>query len=397
MLNKISDEFIIGLVFFTLPISIAANSISIVIFILFFTIKYKSFSLKNIFVFTLPIILFLIQIYSFFISTDKQEALNKFIPYLPFLIFPLGFSSILKNKKPIHLDKSLFYLVYGVFSILIYALIRTVIDIIFYNKRFDYGRGGELILNYTPHHVYLGVFILFSILLISYLFSKNKLGKKMLLIIPFLYLILFLLPSRSILLISFILFPIILFTFIRKQLSKKQLIIIFTLTIATIISCFILLDYTRHKITHAYYNLMNLEKEKTFNGVDDRKKIWKSSFELIKNKPIIGYGIGDAQKELNKIYKKNGFYKSNMNAHNQYLQFIMDYGLVFTLLILLLIMMLLLKLLKHKNYFYFISIFILLLVFLTESLLNRQLGIVFISLIFATSTYSLKIKKFETN
>lgn len=71
---------------------------------------------------------------------------------------------------------------------------------------------------------------------------------------------------------------------------------------------------------------------------DPRVAYWKSAFELIKEKPIVGYGISGAQERFNQVNTK---YVSEahknwllvlkpwyVDAHNQYIQTLMEFGLI---------------------------------------------------------------------
>lgn len=69
--------------------------------------------------------------------------------------------------------------------------------------------------------------------------------------------------------------------------------------------------------------------------------IWGQSWEMIQERPILGYGIGDAQTELNRRYSKHNYNAgvvNNFHSHDQFLQGWTQFGilgLLFSLYILL--------------------------------------------------------------
>ncbi len=141
---------------------------------------------------------------------------------------------------------------------------------------------------------------------------------------------------------------------------------------------------------------------KTFQGENSpeypkqpRLMTWEVAIKAIAKNGIFGVGIGNSQKELNKRYKEMGFEKGsreNLNAHNQYLQILLECGI----LGLVTLLFILYSLLKRTIYIEererpFVLCFFLLIVtsFMFESILSRYIGIsffaFFISLMFRTN------------
>ena len=59
-----------------------------------------------------------------------------------------------------------------------------------------------------------------------------------------------------------------------------------------------------------------------------RYQTYKCSYELLKNKIITGYGVGNVQLKLNECYLENGTHTmvDKYNTHNQYLDVILKTG-----------------------------------------------------------------------
>lgn len=116
-----------------------------------------------------------------------------------------------------------------------------------------------------------------------------------------------------------------------------------------------------------------------------RKLIWTSAFEIIAQNPLIGVGVGDVQDELDRVYKKNDFisltYFSNtrFNAHNQLLETALAIGSCGIIVFLTLLVRMVRQGIKQNNTMLLAFICIFVLSSITESILERQNGIVFYS------------------
>ena len=145
-----------------------------------------------------------------------------------------------------------------------------------------------------------------------------------------------------------------------------------------------------HKVYHYYpsgNNNLHPENEEK-NG---RLTAWKISWSLIKQKPLTGYGIGDAEQHLLQAYKeqhKMFLYRIKHNVHNSYLQFWLMGGVFLLLLYLLFVAIPFYYGITSKNYLMLSYAIIVGMSSLTESFVRIQ-GIVFIIYfyIFLTSLY----------
>lgn len=373
------DELILGIVLFTLPLSINLNSISILIAILYFSASgnLKNF-LKDQKWFIVGYACFFIQSISFLLSDNMAEAEKKIILFLPFLVFPIMFRNINRISR-IEGHKLFLYLAAGLTLALIKATIFYGYDILILGERFDYGRGVNLMLRYLPHHVYFSIYTLISVLSIAYAVGKGKLSKYFLLFIPVFYIVLFYLPSRVAILFSLTIAPVFIVRFLRTRFSLRSLVSTTIISLLGVLVIGMSIKFSRDKILHTYFELANIEsKEKPFRGVSFRKKIWTYTFEAIKEKPITGYGIGDTQQILNDIYLENDEDElMNLNAHNQYLQSMLFYGIPITLIILTMFGRIIFNIAIRRHELYAASWIILILFSMTESLLNRHWGVVF--------------------
>jgi O-antigen ligase len=120
--------------------------------------------------------------------------------------------------------------------------------------------------------------------------------------------------------------------------------------------------------------------DNAWNSIGVRFSILKCVREVYLENPILGTGIGDVQNDLNECYEAKG-YKTilDMNPHNQYFQFLLESGILGLVSYVLCILFIAIKANKSSNYLlsYFILMFSL--CSLTESLLERQQGVMFFS------------------
>ncbi|WP_170309899.1 O-antigen ligase family protein [Seonamhaeicola maritimus] len=205
----------------------------------------------------------------------------------------------------------------------------------------------------------------------------------------------FFLGSRLGVLIAILLLPYLLYRELKKRYSKNIIKRVFVLFLMITILGFFN-KFTREKVLFTFYEIVDIStvdkftNKKPFDGVGFRAAIWKSSVQAIKESPFFGYGIGDAQYVLNSKYSNNSTYDViGMNSHNQYLQFMVYYGVILFLIIMASLFYIIKRIIKIKDLFLFYVWFVLLSFCFTESILNRQWGVVLFAFCLNISIYKL--------
>jgi O-antigen ligase len=157
------------------------------------------------------------------------------------------------------------------------------------------------------------------------------------------------------------------------------------------IGALFLIPKTNSRINDAVVELQELLGGDTHKQTNTRVYLWKYATGLIAEKPVFGYGVGDAKAELNRALKGcdikfwNGernvpISEKNHNFHNQYLQTWAEVGVLgFLLLIFLMIRPFSLK---DQHPLFLIFLGLTLIGFITESMLERQAGVVFIAFMY---------------
>ncbi|TCK67811.1 O-antigen ligase-like membrane protein [Winogradskyella wandonensis] len=214
------------------------------------------------------------------------------------------------------------------------------------------------------HHSYFGVLVTLSLLLLY--FVRNNFSKKRLYLFA-IVLVLALFQSFS--LVSFIIAGSILMLIILKKplgkLIRNLQVLVITFQALVVLAFFLISSIS----------------------TDNRLFLWKSSTELIKENRFIGVGIIKVKKQLYQ-YTEHKEKIKGFNAHNQYLQYILEYGLL-PFLVLGYFYIKEVGLIKKREYQLIGAVF--LLFGFVESFLARALGIMMFSFF-----YSI-IYKFKNN
>ena len=119
-------------------------------------------------------------------------------------------------------------------------------------------------------------------------------------------------------------------------------------------------------------------------GFATRILTWDAAWSLIKEKPLLGYGAGDTQQQLNEEYRQKEYrhpLKESYNAHNLWLQTWLENGLPGLLLLMGIFVLSLKKALWYKEYpnLFLALILVVFVNTLFESFFNRFSGVSFFS------------------
>lgn len=163
----------------------------------------------------------------------------------------------------------------------------------------------------------------------------------------------------------------------KGQLKKMILITsgLFVLTVGLIMSS----STSRQRFTEMLDTKQSYT-ENAYGGRGLRIQKWKFTLECWMKQPMLGTGAGDYSQELQQTYMDNDFkvgYVNHYNSHNQFLQTLLTSGIIGLLSLLFLFGSAIYQGYRHRNWVAFTFIFVFALSCLTESMLERQRGIVF--------------------
>jgi len=390
------------LIVVTMPLSVHANSISIMLLALNWIVegqwKQKAQRLASSKYAILWIAFFFYHAVSIVYSGHKKEAQFELEKKLSFLVFPLIFSTTDfitgKNARTI--------LKYFIGACTMACIICLG------NATYYYFQGNSSLFVYHGlgsglgfHAVYFSTFIGLCIFSVLYHLLQNigkmKTQKKttFIALIFFFFIFLTLLSSKTIIVaVFFISLGMGIMRFLKRY-SKLAMIgatVLCLVVFAIIVRKTAYLNGRFQEIFVENYSSV-LERSDYrgfhFTGGTIRVAIWRSVFDVVNrnNAVLFGVGIGDAQTLLTNYYNEKHIYPgdavlgfkgfTHYNAHNQYLQFYLTLGIMGATLFLLILIYCYKKAIKSGN----VLLLSLLLMFsafcLTESALCSHKGVVF--------------------
>ena len=125
--------------------------------------------------------------------------------------------------------------------------------------------------------------------------------------------------------------------------------------------------------------------------LDSRLDRWSTTAELIKQKPIIGYGAGSELGLLHESFYAKKYYSSfinHLNTHNEYLSFWLKSGIIGLLIYLVTLAFGFKQALKTKDLLFFTFMLLVAFVSFSENLLDVDKGVIFYAFFFSFFIFS---------
>ena len=138
-----------------------------------------------------------------------------------------------------------------------------------------------------------------------------------------------------------------------------------------------------------YFDLLKddlSENTPEYSIADARMKRWEVAWEVVKASPLVGYGSGDEEDLLQEAYFQNKLYDSylhRLNAHNQYLSFLLMGGVIALAVYLFTLAAGVRMAIQQKNLLFLAFLFLIITVSISENILFRNKGIFFYSFFFS--------------
>lgn len=250
---------------------------------------------------------------------------------------------------------------------------------------------GKMQFTYLPfskfvHPTYYSMYIDMAFVFMYYALTEkgNELTKRekwyIYIYTPFLLVILILLESKMGTLVTVLLFGIfILKYFLSRYSALKTGVAVIVIMGIAIVGVF---NFSRFNALNGLINTQQVNLTSVESN-QARVLVSRASMEIIKQSPILGYGTGDTLALMNQ-YKADGMtgiYHEKLNTHNQYLQAMVAVGIPGILILLANLLVPVFVSIKEKRFVYFLFLLILILNFLTESMLEQQAGTMFYGLL----------------
>lgn len=415
--NNFAFIFIL-LLLLSLPFKLAVTNTILTFFgvIVFWNYKKLKFNLS--FSLLLPILLFILMMCSFFWTIDMERTVKAAPKEAFLLIIPLLFAIIPKFSRD-QISKILKYYTYGFLIFALFFIFRAAIRYLILKDTavFFYHQDQYKDLGLIPKDLNAIHFSVFSILAYVYFLAieiKNIWQKTAMAILLFFIL---LLSSKNIILVAILITLIYIFYF-AKSANRMRLrnLIVFTLVVGSVVFLGRIKkrfeaefqSHTNKSISHNvidgvpdsvhYVSIYEAWNNQTFSpndyfpGTAFRVYQTRLFIEFLSEESIFwkGFGLNASFKKLEEKGDKYNIYKGtgnddgyqNKNFHNQYIQNFAELGIFGLLILLMMLFVLLKKAFHNKDFIHFTFSILMISVFLTESFLWRQRGVVFFVLFY---------------
>ncbi len=177
---------------------------------------------------------------------------------------------------------------------------------------------------------------------------------------------------------------LLIYTFKR---NKMQTISIFVLGCSLLFLSVKIFPYSR--LAQQFYKF---EKIKKLSALDDpRICIWDCALDLANSSICRGLGVNNYEEKLVEEYEKRDFKQgviSKYNTHNQFLGFLLEFGLVGSILLLILLLSIYFVSEKERRLFYFQLTGILIISFFFENMLDRYAGCATLALFVLSNSFT---------
>jgi O-antigen ligase len=135
---------------------------------------------------------------------------------------------------------------------------------------------------------------------------------------------------------------------------------------------------------------LDLSQSKVGETTDPRLARWEIAVDLIKKSPLMGYGAGSETGLLQEKYFANKFYRSylnRLNAHDEYLSFLIKSGLWGLAVYLVTLGYGFMKAINNKDIVFFSFMMLLSIVSLSENILDADKGVLYYSFFFSVYVF----------
>lgn len=366
----------------------------VISFLIFLQLYRTKRILKNEFLITSSI--FFAFLISAFLSEDIGSAFTKIETMLSLIIIPLSFYVFL-GKKSIDITKykNLFFRIYFTANIL-YSLLLIIFFTRYINPRYPtkdvnfFRNAVQDIPLIGEHPIYSSIFLSIAVLIGITLYKKGNKTFKHNLIISLghilMLVVLFLLMSKGVI-IALLFSTLIL---LSNKINKKR---IYLVILSGFVILLLLIPASNNRF-NKLFNKMTYETIDMHNSTSIRIHIMKCALDLLIKNPVIGYGLGDVQNELNNCYEQNkmNFPKDYFNSHNQYLFVWLSAGILGLLIFLIFLGFYFKIAITNKDHLMLSIIMLYSIVFLFENVLSRQSGVIFFAFLMNFMAYGKQIQ-----
>jgi len=427
--NSSNSAFIpIILVLLSIPLAYIVNSITLGILFISIIISFdkKHFLLERNLIY--PITLYLLMALSFMWSIDKESTLKALSKEVALLIIPLAFL-FFKNFTQEQKQKIIRIYSYGIFLFVLFYYIKAIVrfaltqntDVFFYHE----------LVTKDVNAIHVSVYV--SIAFFCFLTKTKKIWIDYI-ALPLLLIIIFLLSSKNIIVVFAILLVIysIFYIKISKRMRVRNLVVFVALLISVAFLGKIrerfMIEYESNMSDSTVNDVISKGDQKVYNvsikqawtnekfkqndffpGTAFRVYQFRIFKELVTEENVFftGFGLNASYPKIKEkaihynVYmgdESNEFegYHSK-NFHNQYVQNFAELGIFGFLILVAMLLINLRNAIKSKDFVHFAFAILMISLFLTESFLWRQRGVVFFTVLYCLFNSKNLIKAHNIN
>lgn len=405
--NKITYYHLAAFVSF-LPFDRLYSELTLISLLLHSIIHVKKERLRNLFTLQngLLIALYLLGILALAWSDDKAQGIKDLQRQLAVLLFPVIFSllgiTISRYKKNILLfltlscTLTLLYLYADAFRIILFydMPFHSILSVSFINHNFSESVG--------IHATYLSLYTALSFSFVINCFIEGEKSVRLWMGTMALILLagLVQLASKAVLISTLLYCCLLLPLFIKQPGLRKKTVIASLIIAALVIFSITHIDTLKRRYIETFTE--DLARTPIDNEIaEPRLSRWKAGLQLVRTSPAWGHGSGSEKRLLNEKYFENKLYQSyllELNAHNQYLSFLIKTGILGLFIFLAVLLGGLQSALQNRDSVFTCFLILVSIVAFSENILDVNKGIFFYSFFFTLFIYSGKpfagIKRF---
>jgi len=398
--NKNLPAYLLVATLATLPLKHNIGSLACIVFLLFTFFKAKKIDFSFPKVLLLPILLYVLMFISLIWTIDNKLTIKGLQKEVLLLLIPFAFCVLPKiNRNDV--NKVIKWFSFIMVGFAIFYFLKAIVRFINSQEKgvFFYHELVTLELN----AIYMSVFA--SLALFYFLLKKEKsiIDKTA---FSILIVFIFLLSSKNIIVVDFILI-IMYYSFFSTIPIKKKLIMlstVITLSISSIIFIkpirerfmiefeTMFVDGSLNKSTENQGPIYNISLKQAwsqdqfqqndfFPGTAFRLFQIRIFKEMLKEENILftGFGLDASQNKIKEKVKEHNLYPNygEFNFHNEYIQIFSELGIFGFLIIITMLFVTIRSGIINKDFIHIAFTVTMIVLFLTESFLSRQRGIIF--------------------
>lgn len=237
------------------------------------------------------------------------------------------------------------------------------------------------------HPAYIGLCVVFVIVILLYVLIFVKHNALLILIylgiVLYFTLFLFFTQSRAnylALFIAFLTFAVVVAVKQRKVTKTITIIGILTIVFSVMLHSERFVVLVQHAKNCVNISIKEVKvKRNELQHINSRVYLWTNAFNIVKQHPLLGVGIGDSEGEMINQLIQNNPKERQYNPHNQYLQTATETGLVGLLLLWAIIGIPAAYAIKRRKYLYLIVVVVVAVNLSFECMLFRLSGVMLIT------------------